>query len=736
MVEAWVGLSADTRLFLRISCLFAAERVPIGPLLTLLRGEGWDEDLFEIAYEEARQEGLLVRDGEKLCVPPPIAAFVRRQLSPALPESVIHAHLEGLWSAACAVCDRPTDATAIEAFLDYSLERADWDGLGGEVDAALTAMASTIGRAITRVDRSGRRAQALSWLLRALPDVEAATSECDVTTRDGVELVTKLWHLVAQIGTLYDEIAGDDDGRIVVAVGYIQKAAEAAAKLFDAASVWRETCGVHWATVAQRMGRLGRHEEAKGHYTRAVALLSEFWTMGCIPEQSLPDSRIILVESLVSLGRDDEALDWFDRAADDVRLGRDDWGRRAKLAKTAFGLGEAAFHAEDPSRACIEWLERASVLYEGIDVRTMDGDMDLGQALFMVSVLRMRPILALPAPMPAAVEPCAGLGMEELAVALSWLERFLSFAERASDVPEEMRAVFGAQVLDLSASAHHHAGRPAEALAMFERADATRERLGDAFRISDGREVERWLLRGRCLRALGRMEAAARAFVRGLEQAIDQVHEQRNKWIHWERDDAALEIAQIHAEIEAIREEAGVTEVLRHASISPKKTRATAHMYRAYVAAVSDRPDAAALALEQGEAEEGKAPDDRVFFRVAVAVTHAIALSYARAERVVEACDWAYRIWYAYVGLQASPPSERQRNELLARRADGMTLEAVIDAAAHDVLLRSRRFVVDLLSGALARELEEEARMLGLRGEDEQAEGDEAAEVALVERGR
>jgi tetratricopeptide (TPR) repeat protein len=263
-----------------------------------------------------------------------------------------------------------------------------------------------------------------------------------------------------------------------------------------------------------------------------------------------------------------------------------------------------------------------------------------------------------------------------------------------------------AQALEVGATLHHHAGRPAEALAMLERADALREHVDEALSwISDGREVERWLIRGRCLRAVGQVEAAARAFVHGLEHASHRLRKQSREWMDWEHDDAALEIAQIHAEIGAIRDEAGVAEILARVPLSPRKTRATARMYAAYLAAIADDPDAAAFAFEQGQAEEGEAAHDRAFFRVAVAVTRSIALSYARAERVEEAIGWTHRIYQAY-GFPASRMAERHRAKILARRAEGAQFEAVIDAAVHDALQRMERFVVGLFSGSLRDESE------------------------------
>jgi hypothetical protein len=139
-------------------------------------------------------------------------------------------------------------------------------------------------------------------------------------------------------------------------------------------------------------------------------------------------------------------------------------------------------------------------------------------------------------------------------------------------------------------------------------------------------------------------------------------------------------------------------------------------MYAAYLAAIADNPDAAAFAFAQGQAEEGKASADRAFFRVTVAVTRSIALSYARADRVEDAIDWTNRICQAY-GFPASRMAERQRAKILARRAEGTPFEAVIDAAVHDTLQRIHRFAMGILTDSLRDEIEEKGRRMRLHGE-------------------
>jgi len=521
IAETWDGLSTDTQLFLRTACLFDAQRVPQEPLLSRLRVEGWDEDLFDIAYDEAKQEGLIDREGKKLRLPEPVAAFIRGQTIPPIPASLLKAHLLGLFDAARTVCDGPGDAKSIEALLDYPTDREAWDDLEHNIEALLVLMGSTVGKALKHIDPSGRRAQALVWFLRALPALEAAAAEADVATPNGAEVTEVLWYLLAQIADSYMDVGVKDEDLTRAALPYLQKAAEVAAKLIDVDSAWRQRSAMFRAALARCLERLGRHEEAKTHHAMVRDLLSAYWAEPPEPTESIIETRGILIQSLVALGQEDEALEWLDRAANDRPSG-DDWARRASLAKVAFLRGNALFHVGPPgarARRCIAWLERAARLYESVDVGSTDRDADLERALYMVTVLRLRSVSNLDGPMPATVEPRRGLDEQALAVALRSLDRFLSFQERATDEPatdvsEALRYFYSTYVLDLAARAQHHAGRPAEALALLERGDAIRAGLDDVVSVMvQGREVERSIIRGRCSRACGQMEAAARAFV-------------------------------------------------------------------------------------------------------------------------------------------------------------------------------------------------------------------------------
>jgi len=185
--------------------------------------------------------------------------------------------------------------------------------------------------------------------------------------------------------------------------------------------------------------------------------------------------------------------------------------------------------------------------------------------------------------------------------------------------------------------------------------------------------------------------------------------------MEWDHDDVALNIAHIHGEIDAIRSEPGVAEILADAGISPKKTHATALMYAAYLAADSDNPDAAASTFVLGESEEGEEQHELVFYRVAVAVTHAIALSYARANRVEEAIMWGNRIYYVY-GWPPPKATPEQRDALLALCAEGTPFEAVIDRFVRESQRKVRSLVVGVTEAPCSGE--EEGATPELNGEE------------------
>ncbi len=666
--------------------------------------DGWDEDLVEIAYDEASREDFIGITEGKLCIPPQVAAFVRSQTKPALPSQLLTAHTEAFCQAARAVVCSPSDATT-EALLDYRLERNDWDHFGRHVSVVLTLEARTIAGALISIDRTGRSLQAMDWLLRAIPPIEAVASNVDVRTDHGEAAIRMAYHIFVQIADLYgvtiskydatnvnvdDEVDDAIKQPILEAIRYLQKAANAAEQLIVVNPQWSFACGSHRGSIAHLMRRLGQYAEARAPTEQAVALLSDAWRQIPIPQSSRiekkADTRVILIESLVVLGRVDEAMKWFDEAVEDAREGPDAWVYESRLAKFAFRLGEVEYIRNRRSDEAFQWLSRAVDAYEHLDTFTLSNDVYLGRTLYMVSRVLLAK-LGLVASSQELASLQVKLDVQAVDVAWLWIERLFSYIDNGRDRPDKFAIVLlttgSSRLLELGAFAYHLAGLPGKALAQLERA----EEISDEYQISidkfESPSLE--LIRGLCLRALNRIDDAANAFVLGLSKVLRAAREESSASLRWGPDSVGLEITWLHAELCAILDEPGVAAILAEAQLSLHEICATACMHDGYLAAHSNRPDDAAQCFERAHAMAGQAGSSMAFNYAAMAVAHAIALSYARADHVDNAIVWAAKITSLYPNTPISAPSANFRTKILERRArGGTTFEAIIDAVADE----------------------------------------------------
>jgi tetratricopeptide (TPR) repeat protein len=690
IAETWNGLSEDTRLFLRAACLFDTERIPRDALATLLGVEGWDADLFQIALDDARCEAGLSVDGALLRVSPDTAAFIRREAGLRLPEDLVETHLNAFCSAAVGLRDPSSDARVVERLLAYPLDREAWEGLGSDVDEFLSELTPTLGHCLLTLDR---HAQALGWFERALPHLEREAEDVNERTQQGAQSLTALWEVLFELGISQPDTGDGESGPVDRAQTRLERAAGIAERLSAVNPTWFELRGMNCASIADLLVRAKRNEEALLWGERAIRAFE-----ACRKPDGVRSSRrarglLVLADCLASLGRDADALVWFDRASADFDLHTADREGRWPMVTVALRVGERLFYREEGKRRAkaLPWLERALKAYEALAVRDASMDERVGETLTIAGQLHFERAGADAALLPTWLRPSASVDLAHLAEALSYFDRAAELVERADQMSTENRCFIGRYALSMSGLCHHQAGRPAEALASFERSEALVERLGAASQLPIACRLDELRVRGRCQDMLGRGEQAAVFLERAVALALKEAIPDR-KWQDGSEDFSALDVAEVETELVELLERIGAAE-----QVTPDH-RVHSLFFYAYGCAEQDRPEEAArwFARVERMAKEGEYRWPHASRRIVMAVTRAVMRSFARADQPEEAISWYQRFFDAYADGMPRSSSQREetklRRELMALRRDAEQFENLLERRIRYILSDLQRF--------------------------------------------
>jgi hypothetical protein len=265
---------------------------------------------------------------------------------------------------------------------------------------------------------------------------------------------------------------------------------------------------------------------------------------------------------------------------------------------------------------------------------------------------------------------------------------------------------------------YHHAGRHADAVASFERADAFAEQFHSESMADAPDRIAELRIRVLCLRALGRLDDAIMVLDRARAMAVKFANDGLDELPRGEILSRRRTVLDIDVDLFELHEEMGTSARL------PPLRRVPGLIRRARRAAMGDRPDEAAGLFASAEALAGDYEVVRPRLLIAAAD---IAMSFARADRFDEAVAWHCR-WEYWDAEKVAKLRER----LLARCSDGTSLAIALTQQVREEAAfcdRLRAF----LDSTRANDLEynaqdlEDADLEDEDLEDEDLEDEEAA---------
>jgi hypothetical protein len=161
--SAWVLLSRNAQLMLRVACAFVTPRIPAQLIVSTLQRTGWSVSAVEDAVDEARDRRLAAGDGDSVDVHQLVARFVRGR-EPLLEREVRQSLFQGLMATAKAFAEHPGDLDHRAWMLAHSRKLDDW----ADLVTGITQW-DTVGGAITEL---GRFEEARLWFERAVIEAE------------------------------------------------------------------------------------------------------------------------------------------------------------------------------------------------------------------------------------------------------------------------------------------------------------------------------------------------------------------------------------------------------------------------------------------------------------------------------------------------------------------------------------------------------------------------------------